>query len=142
MYSEDVKQPLVNHQKKQKFPISKEELIQLVEQPDQLAKHGGTLGICQSLYVDPTIGLSPDESFHPSYGIVQHSEIPFQDRKSLFGRNEIPEAPLKSFLSLLWAAYNDQTLIMLTVASFVSLAVGIWEDNSDNHPADEPKVGW
>ncbi|KAG1050848.1 hypothetical protein G6F43_006903 [Rhizopus delemar] len=49
---------------------------------------------------------------------------------------------MKSFLSLVWAAYNDQTLIMLTIASLVSLAVGIWEDQSDSHPADEPKVGW
>ena len=31
---------------------------------------------------------------------------------------------------------------MLTIASFVSLAVGIWEDQSDSHPPDEPKVGW
>jgi hypothetical protein len=33
-------------------------------------------------------------------------------------------------------------IVMLTVASLVSLAVGIWEDNSENHPVDEPKVGW
>lgn len=33
-------------------------------------------------------------------------------------------------------------LVMLTVAAIVSLCVGIWEDNSDSHPADEPKVGW
>lgn len=31
---------------------------------------------------------------------------------------------------------------MLTVASVVSLAVGIWEDYSANHPKDEPRIGW
>lgn len=33
-------------------------------------------------------------------------------------------------------------LVMLTIASFVSLAVGIWEDYSPRHPPDEPRVGW
>jgi len=32
--------------------------------------------------------------------------------------------------------------VMLTIASIVSLAVGIWEDYSPRHPADEPRVGW
>lgn len=31
---------------------------------------------------------------------------------------------------------------MLSIASLVSLVVGIWEDHSINHPEDEPKVGW
>ncbi len=31
---------------------------------------------------------------------------------------------------------------MLTIASVVSLAVGISEDYSSRHPDDEPRVGW
>lgn len=31
---------------------------------------------------------------------------------------------------------------MLTIAAFVSLAVGIWEDYSPNHPQDEPRIRW
>ncbi|KAI8890213.1 PMCA-type calcium-translocating P-type ATPase, partial [Backusella circina FSU 941] len=31
---------------------------------------------------------------------------------------------------------------MLSIASIVSLAVGIWEDYSPRHPPDEPRVGW
>ncbi|KAG1355810.1 hypothetical protein G6F63_000949 [Rhizopus arrhizus] len=137
--SEDTKQPLLAYQKQ--FSITKEQLVQLIEQPSLLISFGGTFGLCQSLKVDPTVGLLPDESFHPTYGILPQTDtIPFEDRKSSFGKNEIPEATMKSFLSLVWAAYNDQTLIMLTIASLVSLAVGIWEDQSDSHPADEPKI--
>jgi hypothetical protein len=29
-----------------------------------------------------------------------------------------------------------------SIASLVSLAVGIWEDYSPRHPEDEPRVGW
>ncbi|KAI9282250.1 PMCA-type calcium-translocating P-type ATPase [Sporodiniella umbellata] len=143
MYSEDVKQPLVfNGQKTQPFSVTKDQLCRLIEQPKLLSTYGGTMGLCQSLRVDPMLGLSPDESFNHSYGVVAHPHLPFQDRKSTFGKNEISEASPKSFFALLWAAYNDQTLIMLTIASIISLTVGIYEDNSKNHPADEPRVGW
>ncbi|KAG0776579.1 hypothetical protein G6F57_004490 [Rhizopus arrhizus] len=107
--SEDTKQPLLAYQKQ--FSITKEQLVQLIEQPSLLISFGGTFGLCQSLKVDPTVGLLPDESFHPTYGILPQTDtIPFEDRKSSFGKNEIPEATMKSFLSLVWAAYNDQTL--------------------------------
>ncbi|KAI9498260.1 PMCA-type calcium-translocating P-type ATPase [Zychaea mexicana] len=132
--------------KEKKFPVSPQQLCDLIDFKDAslLADLGGTRGICQSLQVDPTMGLMTDESFNPCYGVVQQHDThgSFQERKHIFGRNEIPEAPKKTIFSLIWAAYNDQTLIMLSIASLVSLAVGTWEDNSINHPADEPKVGW
>jgi Ca2+-transporting ATPase len=72
---------------------------------------GGIIGLCRLLEVDPTLGLSPDESFDPSYGVVapKASEA-LAERRLTFGKNEIPAAPPKTFLSLMWAAYNDQTL--------------------------------
>lgn len=33
-------------------------------------------------------------------------------------------------------------VVMLTIASVVSLAIGIWEDWSPSHNPDEPRVGW
>ncbi|KAF7723237.1 hypothetical protein EC973_002175 [Apophysomyces ossiformis] len=127
------------------FSVTHEQLGKLVDAnkcPSYLADLGGTRGICQALEVDPTVGLSPDESFDPSYGIAPRTTEPFAERKALFGINELPVTPSKSIWTLVWAAYNDQTLIMLTIASIISLIVGIWQDNSNNHPADEPKVGW
>ncbi|KAI8388871.1 PMCA-type calcium-translocating P-type ATPase [Radiomyces spectabilis] len=120
------------------FDISTHDLTQLVDpkNPDLLKKLGGVQAICKKLRVDPKSGLSADE------GASRSDESPFKDREQAFGRNVLPEAKSKSFLQLLWAAYNDKTLIMLTIASFVSLAVGIWEDYSPQHPPDEPRVGW
>ncbi|KAI7858565.1 PMCA-type calcium-translocating P-type ATPase [Circinella umbellata] len=141
-----------------KFSITPKQLCDIIDfkntsKSSLLADLGGTNGICKSLQVEPSAGLMPDESFNPSYGIVHHNHHlnltnknvqhePFQERKQIFGRNEIPEAPEKTIFSLIWSAYNDQTLIMLSIASLVSLTVGVWEDNSINHPVDEPKVGW
>jgi Ca2+-transporting ATPase len=31
---------------------------------------------------------------------------------------------------------------LFSIASVVSLVVGIWEDYSPRHPEDEPRVGW
>lgn len=140
------------------FGVSADELTKLVDpkNPDLLKQLGGVKALAKKLRVDVTTGLSADEG-------VQHSgQEAFQERHEAFGRNVLPEAKSKTFLELLWASYNDKTLstciqiiiimhdpltyfvfvVMLTIASFVSLAVGIWEDYSPRHPPDEPRVGW
>ncbi|KAI8997400.1 PMCA-type calcium-translocating P-type ATPase [Pilobolus umbonatus] len=130
-------------QKRKGFPLTIEQLNQLIDCPDLISQYGGTHGICQSLEVDPAYGLMPDESFNPCYGIVPNkNQEPFEERKSVYGKNELPKAPIKSFLSLIITGFNDQTLIMLTVAAIISLMIGIYDDNSPNHPVDEPKIGW
>jgi len=120
------------------YGISVDDFAKLVDpkNPDVLKQLGGVQKICKQLKVDPNSGLSPDE------GRESSSDAAFAERQSVFGSNVLPEAKSKSFLELLWDAYNDKTLIMLTIASVVSLAVGIWEDYSPRHPADEPRVGW
>lgn len=50
-----------------------------------------------------------------------------------FGINRLPDAPIRTFLSLVIAGLSDKTLIMLSVAAFVSLLLGINEN---------PKTGW
>jgi Ca2+-transporting ATPase len=49
----------------------------------------------------------------------------FSDRRRVFGINKLPERKLKSIWELVWIAYNDKVLILLSVAAVVSLAVGI-----------------
>ncbi|KAI9321217.1 PMCA-type calcium-translocating P-type ATPase [Dichotomocladium elegans] len=120
------------------FDVSIEELQKLVDpkSPDLLKKLGGCEGLAKKLRVNTSSGLSMDE------GRERSTDAPFAERQKYFGRNILPEAHSKTFLELLWASYNDKTLIMLTIASIVSLAVGIWQDYSPQHPPDEPRVGW
>jgi Ca2+-transporting ATPase len=160
--------------KKDIFAVTVEQLAKIVEHPNLLSQQGGVGGVCRSLRVDPSTGLMSDESFDRNYGIValnkeqqQGDNLFFKDRKLVFGKNLIPEAPSKTLFQLIWIAYNDQTLgkysinniivieiisakkkthifykVMLSIAAIVSLVVGIWEDESSSHPIDEPKVGW
>ncbi|KAI7898578.1 PMCA-type calcium-translocating P-type ATPase [Cokeromyces recurvatus] len=120
------------------FNISAQDLSNLFDpkNEDLLHKLGGVKEICKKIQVDVSVGLSADE------GSSQSNEPPFRERQAHFGRNVLPEPKTKSFWQLLWAAYNDKTLIMLSIASVISLAVGIWEDYSPRHPEDEPRVGW
>jgi Ca2+-transporting ATPase len=43
----------------------------------------------------------------------------------VFGTNKLPEKKLKSIWELVWIAYNDKVLILLSIAAVISLAVGI-----------------
>ncbi|KAI9244834.1 PMCA-type calcium-translocating P-type ATPase [Phascolomyces articulosus] len=130
--------PLISNDHQGSFGVSPQELSHLVDpkSPHLLERLGGTEQLAKKLRVDVRVGLSTDE------GVERSSDMPFTERQAVFGRNVLPEAQSKTFMELLWAAYNDKTLIMLTIASFVSLAVGIWEDYSPRHPPDEPRVGW
>jgi Ca2+-transporting ATPase len=49
----------------------------------------------------------------------------FSDRQRVFGTNKLPEKKLKSIWELVWIAYNDKVLILLSIAAVISLAVGI-----------------
>jgi len=128
-------QPLLdNSSQDSPFRVTKEQLAALVDpkSPEKLKALNGVKAICKSLRVDPSTGLSPDEG----------GDSPFADRRKAFGKNVLPEAKSKSFMQLVWEAYNDKTLIMLSIAAVVSLIVGISEDYSSRHPDDEPRVGW
>ncbi len=53
----------------------------------------------------------------------------------MFGANEIPPHPPKSFLTLVWEALQDVTLIILLVSAIVSLALSFYS------PPDEEGMG-
>ncbi|KAJ2526308.1 plasma membrane calcium, partial [Coemansia sp. RSA 1933] len=78
-----------------------------------------------ALVVDPSIGLKQREHLGAA---SERQHEPFQIRRDVFGKNALPKARTVTFLQLLRDAYNDHTLIMLTIASVVSLAVGIYDD--------------
>ncbi|KAL4909591.1 hypothetical protein BDW74DRAFT_146831 [Aspergillus multicolor] len=60
----------------------------------------------------------------------------FADRTRIFGTNALPPAPTKPFTRLLWDAYNDKIIILLTIAAVVSLALGIYEAASGQSQVD------
>ncbi|KAI9727526.1 MAG: hypothetical protein M1828_006468 [Chrysothrix sp. TS-e1954] len=58
----------------------------------------------------------------------------FADRKRVFSDNRLPERKSKSIFELMWMAYKDKILILLSIAAAVSLAVGIYQTVSLKEP--------
>jgi Cation transporter/ATPase, N-terminus len=79
---------------------------------------GGVKGVAQALGVDLSTGVKQDQ---------------LEQLRSQFGKNEIPSAPLESFLSMFIGALSDTTLLILLAAACVSLGIGTWQD---------PEIGW
>ncbi|KAI9270351.1 PMCA-type calcium-translocating P-type ATPase [Phascolomyces articulosus] len=52
----------------------------------------------------------------------------FPQRVNVYGANILPDIKSKSIFQLMWMAFQDKTLILLTVAAIVSLGVGLYED--------------
>ncbi|KAF9093908.1 hypothetical protein BGX23_002745 [Mortierella sp. AD031] len=109
--------------------------------PHQL---GGIEQICKALKVDPKVGLQSDETFGSSSSSYGKSldQPKFAARSQAFGRNVLPTVESASFFTLVKQAYDDRTLILLSIAAFVSLGVSIYEDYGPHHDPDEPRVGW
>ncbi|VDM72288.1 unnamed protein product, partial [Strongylus vulgaris] len=76
--------------------------------------YGNVEGLCAKLKTDPINGL-PDD----------HHEL--SRRQHVFGKNEIPPAPSKSFFRLAWEAVQDITLIILLVSALVSLGLSFYK---------------
>lgn len=148
-----------------KFAFSPGQLDKLLNPKSLAALHalGGLRGLENGLRTDLHAGLSVDEttlSGYVTFDEVQHNAayktnlsqqstaVPFlpaqpadptfrfSDRIRVFGRNELPEAKRKSFLGLLWDAYNDKIIILLTIAAVVSLSLGIYEAASGQSQVD------
>ena len=51
----------------------------------------------------------------------------FEDRKRIFDDNRLPEKKVKSIFQLMWMAYNDKVLFVLTVAAVIALALGLYQ---------------
>lgn len=70
---------------------------------------------------------------------TKRSDDSYLDRKRIFKDNRLPEKKAKSIFELAWAAYNDKVLIVLTIAAFVSLALGIYQSQTGK---EDEKVQW
>lgn len=131
-----------------KFAFSPDQLNQLLNPKDFGAFDalGGLRGLEKGLRTDARSGLSMDETVLDDTvsfdEVVSRASVPphdasldesamkqpqdrFADRRQVFGTNKLPEKKLKSIWELMWIAYNDKVLILLSIAAVVSLAVGI-----------------
>lgn len=55
-----------------------------------------------------------------------------EHRRETFGSNTIPPKPPKTFLTLVWEALQDVTLIILEVAALVSLGLSFYQPADDD----------
>ncbi|KAF2004596.1 calcium-translocating P-type ATPase [Amniculicola lignicola CBS 123094] len=122
---------------------------------------GGLKGISHGLQSDPSTGLSVDETTvprHISFEEATNRHLPthdkesdraetggkpFHDRIRVYGRNSLPPKKATPLWWLVWNAYNDTVLIVLTVAAVISLALGLYETFGVKHPPGSPTpVDW
>ncbi|KAL6352362.1 hypothetical protein LRP88_14344 [Fusarium phalaenopsidis] len=107
---------------------------------------GGLEGVAAGLQTDIHAGLNTDETSAPSsisfqeavklqspatFGRTQTSVAPstaanaFEDRARVYNRNVLPAKKATPLWKLMWNAYNDKVLILLTVAAVISLALDV-----------------
>ncbi|KAK1139596.1 plasma membrane calcium [Aspergillus melleus] len=144
-----------------KFAFSPGQLNKM-QNPKSLAAFqalGGLQGLERGLRTDLTSGLSIDESHlegsvsfdeatsHDKPPVKQQptqtlepptadAESQFVDRLRVYSQNRLPARKSTGFLKLLWMAYNDKIIILLTIAAIVSLSLGIYETTSSGSGVD------
>lgn len=119
---------------------------------------GGLRGIERGLQTNLETGLSIDE-VHARRKITFEDAVkgadskeetapssggePYTDRARVYGKNVLPMKHATPLWKLMWKAYNDKVLILLTVAAVISLALGLYETFGVAHePGAPPAVDW
>ncbi|KZW01245.1 calcium-translocating P-type ATPase [Exidia glandulosa HHB12029] len=137
------------------FPFKPLQLAALLDPKSvsKLGELGGASAVFDGLGTDPHRGLSA-HSLEPSLeGGKDPLKASIADRKRIYGTNVLPTRPSKSLLQLMWLAFKDKILIILSIAALVSLVLGLYEDlgqaprqfSCDTNPSrkcNEPHVDW
>lgn len=125
---------------------------------------GGLRGIAKGLQTDTAGGLNIDETSVPRTvsfdeavrssslsSVYEHkpsanpnpSSESFTDRVRVYKRNVLPARKPTPLWKLMWNAYNDKVLILLTVAAVISLALGLYETfGAHKEPGAPAPVDW
>ncbi|XP_074597105.1 plasma membrane calcium-transporting ATPase 3-like isoform X2 [Brevipalpus obovatus] len=94
---------------------------------------GGVQNLCRSLKTDPNAGISNDIRT-------------LNDRRKAFGSNVTPPKPAKTFLQLVFEAFQDVTLLILEVAAVISLLLSLYspaeEEGSSSAASEESEASW
>lgn len=71
------------------------------------------------------------------------ADTPFKDRLRVYKNNTLPARKATSLLKLMWMAYNDKVLLLLTAAAVISLALGLYETfGAEHEPGTPTPVDW
>ncbi|KAE8352706.1 plasma membrane calcium-transporting ATPase [Aspergillus coremiiformis] len=132
------------------FDFSAEQLSELIDSRSLETFHalGGLSGLEKGLRTDRKSGLSVDESTiahsppPPTRIAREHQPGRFTDRKKAFGDNRLPVKNQPGIFQLIWMAYNDHVLFILTGAAIISLGLGLYQTFATKHSARDPPVEW
>ncbi|KAL4810503.1 hypothetical protein BDV18DRAFT_131132 [Aspergillus unguis] len=137
-----------------RFPFSPGQLNKMLNPKSLAAYHalGGLSGLEQALRTDLKSGLSDDErrlmgrvvyspdtssfTYEETSNGSEGTETQFYDRIRIFSQNRLPARKTTGFFMLLWMAYNDKIIILLTIAAVVSLSLGIYQTIDEGHGVD------
>lgn len=141
-----------------RFPFSPGQLNKMLNPKSLAAYHalGGVAGLGKALRTDLKSGLSGDETklhgnlvYVPetsSYDLLDEAagsssgaegtDTQFYDRIRIFSQNRLPARKSTGFLKLLWMAYNDKIIILLTIAAVISLSLGIYQTIDEGKGVD------
>eukprot|EP00158_Paraphelidium_tribonemae_P007500 Partr_v1_DN28270_c3_g1_i4_m75374 putative ATPase, Ca transporting, plasma membrane len=137
------------------FKVDPKSLQKLVDPKNKayLDEIGGVDGLCKSLQVDPSVGLSAAEKFpmsaeeeqeitalnravQPGFFARFFSEeepppydtTKFLHRAAHFGHNALPPVRQRTIFQYMFLAIQDKILILLTCTAMASIIVGLVED--------------
>lgn len=143
-----------------KFAFSPGQLAKLINPKsyDAFKALGGLDGLERGLRTNRQTGLSLDEHEFPDAISFKEAvqgtigsrventsgagEIPYGDRIRCFGENVLPEKKAKSIFQLMWIAFNDKILILLSFAAVISLGLGLYQTFGVVHTDGAAKVEW
>jgi Ca2+-transporting ATPase len=76
-------------------------------------------------------------------GAISDSQEAFSDRIRVFKKNVLPPKKNTPLWRLMWLAYNDKVLLLLTGAAIISLALGLYETfRAERGPSERIPVDW
>lgn len=79
------------------------------------SEFNGIQGILDKLKVDGNKGLD------------SNNLEDLEQRRAVYGRNEIPPKPMRSFIKLCWDALHDMLLVILLVCAVISIGLSFYK---------------
>ncbi|RGB37817.1 hypothetical protein C1646_621667 [Rhizophagus diaphanus] len=132
------------------FTFTSEDLGRLFEPTlknfSLLEGYGGTDGLIKGLHSDSQVGLNGELEPIGDFGDEDDEQnliegSPFYQRIKIFGKNSLPEKKSRFIFELMWMAIQEKGLILLIIAAFFSLVLGLYRDIGAKE-VNQTKIHW